>query len=307
MAGSGYSNNGDIKVTVDSSTSLKHLVIGVNGTIGSALYSRLRSIGESVKGTTQRQQSVLGRDIVYLNLLDPSSWRVEQPVDVAYICAGVCRMALCEEDPVGTANINIDATLALARKLAANGTFLVYLSTNQVFSGESPYAKAEAEYGAQNEYGRQKARIEALLKANCPSLAIVRLTKVVEPQFPLIQNWIQQLTSQQPVRAFKDMMLAPVSLRQVVDIIIKIGEKKQSGIYHVSGAEDVSYYDLACYLADQLSCSRTLVQSADAREGGMQKSFLPKFTTLDCSSIIAAIGEKPPHYVEVIQECFGIS
>ncbi len=75
----------------------------------------------------------VGRDIVYLNLLDPSSWRIEQPVDVAYLCAGVCRMALCEEDPVGTANINIDATLALARKLAANGTFLVYLSTNQVF------------------------------------------------------------------------------------------------------------------------------------------------------------------------------
>ena len=292
---------------MDLSTSLNHLVIGMNGTIGSALYSRLRSNGEAVKGTTQRQQSVLGRDIVYLNLLDPSSWRFEQPVDVAYLCAGVCRMALCEEDPLGTANINIDATLALARKLSKNGTFLVYLSTNQVFSGNEAFAPAEADYNAQNEYGRQKARIEALLKAHCPALAIVRLTKVVEPDFPLIRHWIQQLTAEQPVRAFKDMMLAPVSLRQVVDILIKIGEKRQNGIYHVSGAEDISYYDLACYLAGQLARPLSLIESAHAAEGGLQKTFLPRFTTLDCSSIIAAVGEKPPHYTEVIHECFGIS
>lgn len=279
----------------------------MNGTIGSALFSRLRAIGESVKGTTQRQQPVLGRDTVYLNLLEPSSWRFEQKVDVAYFCAGVCRMALCEADPVGTANINIDATLALAKKLADNGTFIVYLSTNQVFSGNEAFAPENTDYNAQNEYGRQKARIEALLKEHCSALAIVRLTKVVEPDFPLIRNWIQQLTSDQPVRAFEDMMLAPVSLRQVVNILIKIGEKRQSGIYHVSGAEDVSYYQLACYLAGQLSRPVSLIQSARAAEGGMEKSFLPRFTTLDCSSIIAAVGEKPPHYTEVINECFGIS
>lgn len=292
---------------MDSSTSPKHLVIGVNGTIGSALYARLRTNGEVVRGTTQRPQAVLGNEVTYLNLLDPSSWKFEQPVSVAYFCAGVCRMAKCEEDPEGTAKINIDATLALAAKLAEQGAFIIYLSTNQVFSGEQAYAAAHDNYAAQNEYGRQKAIIEAKLKEQCPALAIVRLTKVMEPKFTLIQNWIDQLSNQQVVRAFKDMMLAPVSLRQVVDILVKIGEKKQPGIYHVSGKEDISYYDLACYLAKLLAVSDTLVEPAHAAESGMQKSFLPRFTTLDCSSIIAAVGEKPPHYADVIKECFGVS
>lgn len=289
------------------SISPKHLVIGVNGTIGSALYARLRSNGEVVRGTTQRPQAVQGSDVTYLNLLEPSSWRYETPVSVAYFCAGVCRMAKCEEDPVGTAKINIDATLALAERLAKQGAFIIYLSTNQVFSGEEAYANTYDQYAPQNEYGRQKSIIEAKLTAHCPALAIVRLTKVMEPKFSLVQGWIEQLTTQQSVRAFKDMMLAPVSLRQVVDILIKIGEKKLPGVYHVSGDKDISYYDLACHLANSLGVPTSLVEAADAMQSGMQKTFLPKFTTMECSSIIAAVGEKPPHYTEVIKECFGIS
>tara|TARA_R110000868_G_scaffold318690_9_gene579426 strand:- start:518 stop:1357 length:840 start_codon:yes stop_codon:yes gene_type:complete len=279
----------------------------MNGTIGSALLARLQADGVSVMGTTQRPDAVLDQHAMYLNLQDPSSWHVDRRVDVVYLCAGICRMSLCEEDPLGTLKINVDATLALARQLAKQGAFVVYLSTNQVFSGQKAYAEADGEYGPQNEYGRQKAKIESLLTKHIPSLAIVRLTKVVEPHFPLIQGWIQALLQNQSVRAFTDMVLAPVSLRQVVATLVKIGQGKKSGVYQISGAEDVSYFDLASYLAQKLGRPRELILAANAAEGGMKETFLPRFTTLDCSSIIATFGENPPHYREVLQECFALA
>jgi dTDP-4-dehydrorhamnose reductase len=283
---------------------LKHLVIGMNGTIGSALFARLRESGAAVWGTTQRQQMVADSSTLYLNLRDPSSWSFAQKFDVVYFCAGICRMNLCEDDPLDTYHVNVDATLALAQRLSDQGAHFIFLSTNQVFSGDVPFVAADARYQPLNEYGRQKATIEELLRVNIPCLAIVRLTKVVEPRMQLIENWIQNLRQGQAVQAFTDMMLAPVTLRQVIDVLVKIGEKRQNGIFQVSGSEDISYYDLANYLANHLGCSASLVQAVKAEEKGMRKSFLPKFTTLDCSSIIAAVSENPPHYAEVLQECF---
>lgn len=288
---------------------MNHLVVGVNGTIGSALFSRLQSAGVGVRGTTHKTEKTLGDTIFYLNLADnPSAWRFPSvKFDVAYFCAGVCRMSLCEDDPAGASKVNIDGTAALARRLSQDGTFIVYLSTNQVFSGKEPFVLPDASYEPLNEYGRQKAKIEQIIKADCASAAIIRLTKVVERNMPLIKNWIERLTSLEPVEAFQDMMLAPVSLRQVVDVLLAIGQKKQSGCYHLSGEADISYFDLACYLASSLDCPLSLINSVSALEKGMKKIFLPQFTTLDCSSTIALCQSKPPHFSQVVRECFEVA
>ena len=285
----------------------KHLVVGMNGTIGSALYLRLQATGAAVWGSTQRRGAEIDGNTIYLNLREPSSWSFAHKFDVVYFCAGLCRMSLCEEDPVGTHHINVDATLALAEYFAKQDGLFVFLSTNQVFSGNQAFVLPDAEYQPQNEYGRQKAKIETLLKEHCPKLAIVRLTKVVEPNMALIQNWIQRLQQDQPIDAYTDMMLAPVSLRQVINVLIKIGEKNLTGIYQVSGNQDISYYDLATFLAQRLSRSDSLVRAVSGLESGMRKTFLPKFTTLDTSSIIAAVSEHSPHYAEVVQECFELA
>lgn len=288
--------------------SLSHLVVGVNGTIGSALFDRLVQSKHLVWGTTQRKEAVKQGSVVYLNLLDdPASWQLpDVKFDVVYLCAGICRMALCEEDPAGTSRVNIQGMSELAHYLSASGAFIVYLSTNQVFSGQMAHVPENAPYQPLNEYGRQKAVVEEFIAAQCQPAAIVRLTKVVEPNMPLIQNWIDQLQQNQVVDAFHDMMLAPVSLRQVVDVLIHVGEKRQPGCYPVSGDEDVSYQTVAQYLADYLGVSPALVRSVGALEKGIKRNFLPRFTTMRCSSTISLCGQKPPHFQEVLHECFNL-
>lgn len=277
------------------------LVIGINGTIGSALFKHLKIAGTPVWGTTHR---AIDDHVFYLNLQDdPASWHFpDVHFDVAYLCAGICRMALCEDDPIATQKVNISGMGALAKRLADDGTFIVYLSTNQVFSGEHPFELTNAPHQPTNEYGRQKAEIESYIRTNCPRHAIVRLTKVFEPNISLIQNWINSLTHGQAIKAFHDMPLAPVSLNQVVETLALIGQLQQTDTYHISGSEDVSYHELATYLAQQLKCSIDLVQSVSAIDAGIKKIFLPRFTTLDCSSTIRLGGKTPPHFMDVLAE-----
>ncbi|MDR3491441.1 MAG: sugar nucleotide-binding protein [Gammaproteobacteria bacterium] len=287
----------------------KYLVIGKNGTIGSALYARLQSMGASVWGTIHRPEAVDQQNVFYLNLLDqPSSWVFPNiQFDIVYLCAGICRMDLCEEDHIRTRQTNVKGMIALACHFSDAGATVVYLSTNQVFSGNVPFVSATAPYQPQNEYGHQKAETEDLLKRYCQQWIIVRLTKVVEQNMLLIKNWIDLLTNNQPIQSFHDMMLAPVSLREVIDVLVLLGKTKQTGYYQISGAVDISYYILANYLADCLGRSRSLVESVSAIEKGVKKIFLPLVTTLDCSSTIAFCDWKPPHFSEVVHECFDIS
>lgn len=280
-----------------------YLVAGMNGFIGGALFNHFKSIFAAVCGTTRRVDHAK-HPIYYLNLFEHSNqWKLPDLIfDVAFICTGVCQLSTCEDDPVLTRMVNVTRTIELIQLLSQRGTFIVYLSSNQVFSGSEPWVPVTANYKPINEYGRQKVNIEKWIKTNCKHWAIVRLTKVIPPKMPLLQDWSQKLMLNLPIEAFNDMMLAPVTLRQVIAVLLKIGQTKKEGYYHVSGIEDVSYFDLAKYLAKYLGQSEDLVKPIAALTQGVRKIFLPRFTSLDCFDTMDFCQIQSPLYHEVIKE-----
>ena len=119
------------------------------------------------------------KDNLYLNLAeDVSGWPVPDGVRAAVICAGVSSVGACANDPLGTAQVNVDGTVALANRLASEGAFVVFLSTGHVFDGSRPNHLAEDAFSPITEYGRQKAKTEAQLGELGDSVAIVRLSNV---------------------------------------------------------------------------------------------------------------------------------
>lgn len=282
-----------------------HLVVGVNGIIGSALFTHLQSMGVSAWGTTHRTMENKPSSVFYLNLLeDPTSWQLPPIIfDVVYLCAAVCKIFLCEENPTGTSQVNVMGMSALARYLSDRGALIIYLSTNQVFSGKEPFVLAMADYAPMTEYGRQKVQMESFIKNHCPRWAVVRLTKVMWKNMPLWKNWIDRLLSHQAIEAFHDMVLAPVALKWVIDILTVIGQKQKTGYYQVSGRQDVSYYDLANHLVNYLERPSSLVQPVRATEKGVENIFLPPFTTLDCTETVALCDIKPSHFLDVLNVC----
>ncbi len=251
---------------------MRALIVGADGTIGSALMARLQAVG-----TSRRE----GTPYLKLDLAtNPKSWPALPPCDVAYLCAATTKLDACENDPAATARINVERTVELARRLHAQGSFVVFLSTNHVFDGSKPFRRFDEVPCPINRYGAQKAEAEKAILALGHS-AVLRLTKIIPTPFPLFAQWREKLLAGEPVRAFTDMAIAPVPLALTVEALLAVGEAKQSGIWQLSGPRDANYYELALGLARKLGFNEALVVASTAREAGIPASFVPQYSTYE--------------------------
>ena len=236
------------------------LIIGA-GQVGSALAMRLphAAVWSRAHG---------------FDLADEGSWLDGAGHDVAFMCAAITRMQACEDDPVGTAHINVTQTIRLLDKLHQNGTHCVFLSTNLVFDGTQPWMKVDAPTQPLNAYGYQKSMVEAWCAAH-DRCTVLRLTKVIGPNMPLFESWLAGWERGEVAAAFYDMTFAPVWVDDVVDALLQIGTNKRFGVEQISGAADVSYVEVARRLAP----NESLVNAISYRDKGIADGLVARYSS----------------------------
>ncbi len=171
--------------------------------------------------TTRRQPS--GPRELHLDFDAPiGRFSIPEGIRSACIFVTVARLAACEADPNASGFVNISQTMALVDRLAANGIYTLFLSTNQVFDGESPHVRADAPASPRSEYGRQKAETERQLRAHTEAgdpIGILRLAKVVSPGMALLSDWKRALAAGRTIHLFSDMRMAPTPIDIVASVI----------------------------------------------------------------------------------------
>ena len=248
----------------------RYLVVGADGTIGARLAHALQGSGEVV--ATSRRPGQAGKVLV-----DLAEGRIDEAFaarsDVAFVCAAVTSIQGCEDDPDGTRQVNVTGTLRLLQGLADAGSFAVFLSSNTVFDGQQAFPDEDTPHSPTTEYGRQKAAVERQI-AMAPGLkervAIVRLSKIVSPGSGMVAQFLGRLRSGQPSPAFEDLLLCPASLAYACTGLQAIGSARTPGVFHLSGAEEMSYARLAGLLAGRVGADPRLVvpeKSSGARAG----------------------------------------
>lgn len=281
------------------------LLVGGDSEIGAATHRFLKESGRTSCATTRRP----GRMAPDRPLLELASsldaWEPPPGTRAACIFAAVARLADCANDPAGSARINVTQTLALIERLLARGIYVLFLSTNQVFDGLTPHVPADAPPSPVSEYGRQKARAEAALRARMDtgaSVAILRLAKVVSPGMALIRGWVDALSHGHPIRAFEDRMLAPTPTELVVRAIAALLDDRAAGIFQLTGPRDISYGDAGNHVARRLGADPALVGCVPAASAGMPEGATPPHTTLDSSALAQRYGLVAPEPFDVIDD-----
>src|SRR6185437_3763849 len=239
------------------------LIVGGDSEIGAAAYRAMQAQGIAAAATTRRSDLVsAGRPFLDL-AADFDLFEAPLQTTAVCICAAIARIAACAGDPQGTAFINVDRTLALADKFLIRGIYVLFLSTNQVFDGQTPNVAPDAPYSAVSEYGRQKARTEAALRermARGAPAGILRLAKVVSTRMTLLDGWIASLSAGKPIDAFYDMTLAPTPTDLVSTAIIALLRDRLPGIFQFTGPRDVSYAEVGRFLAAYCKADLLLVK-----------------------------------------------
>ena len=282
------------------------LVVGSDGVIGSALYDHLSRHGVTVFGTTRREPTPNSRRLVFLDLAEPQLAVDRLPkVDVAIICAAMARFADCRTQPELARRVNVTAPAELASRLVDRGAFVVRLSSSAVFDCRTPHIGADQPTAARSAYGRFQAEAEKAVLALGEKASVLRLTKIITRDFPLIRNWIATLAIGSKIEAFTDHTLCPLPLAAAIDAGTSVLAHRESGIFQVSGASDISYADLAFYLVRRLGLPEDKVIPVRAVDKGMLADEVTPCTSMDTSRLTAITGFNPPQPFSVFDEVFG--
>lgn len=267
------------------------VVVGADGLLGAAVASRLEAEGCPVMRTSRRG----GPGAIPLDLAaPPGTWSPPAGIAAAVICAAVTSTDECRTRPDECRRVNVDATCEFGRRLAAGGARIVFLSTNMVFDGSSPFTPAAAPRSPKTAYGRMKAEAEERLLALGSGTTVVRLTKVIGRSLPVIDRWRESLGRGEQIRPLADLVIAPVSLDLATTVIAAATREPLGSILHVSANADISYADVAGRLAARWGAASDLVRPATAAELGVSLEHLPDHTTLDASAVRDKLGIAPP-------------
>lgn len=205
----------------------------------------------------------------------------------------------CQVNPETTRQVNVLNTVALAKRLVNRGAFVIFLSTNTVFDGDTPFVKPTDPVNPQTEYGRQKAEAEEQLQIFKDKISVVRFNKVITPDMLLFNGWVRDLKTRKQIHPFSDMVMAPLSLEFVVKVLLQVSKSQLPGITQASAAEDVTYTYAAKYISKKLGVEQKLIRPISYQEVGIP--FSPSHTTLD-STRLSTFGLNPPTITKVLDQ-----
>jgi dTDP-4-dehydrorhamnose reductase len=281
----------------------KHiLIVGGDSLIGAALSSRFAMETYKVSVTSRRPNQT-GKVISFDLACGEDERLLALKADIVIVCAAMTNMQSCENNPLASRQINVTSTVNLIRKLLEGETFVVFLSSNTVFDGETSWPAEDAQCAPVGEYGQQKADAEKQLRTLAGAdrlLAIVRLSKVMSGHFGMAREFKNALLAGQSCRAFSDLLISPVSLPYVTNGLIQIGFEQHPGIFHLSGAAELSYAKFAALLAARLGAEASLIQLIRSTDTGVDVSFKPKHPGLGMPMTEQRLGIAPEPIAHVL-------
>ena len=266
------------------------LILGADGAIGCSLMRHFRNEGRPVLGTTRRPDC-LEDQMLHVDLADVTlDWDALEAVETVWLCASVTSIAECDSRPDQTRAVNVDGVCQVAEKLSEVGAQIVFLSSSLVFDGRAPFYCPDSQVCPRTEYGRQKVEVEQRLGSMNP--VVIRLTKVLGPQHPLLMGWQTSLQEGRVIRPYSDRVIAPLPLDWVVRALPQLVDLP--GIHHLSGDQDISWSLVGEALAEHLGADLSLVQPVEIGQPEGVLEPVGKYATLDMSATLKALDLTQP-------------
>jgi dTDP-4-dehydrorhamnose reductase len=176
-------------------------------------------------------------------------WDRLQPQAVVH-CAALSRAGQCEADPDLAYEINVRATRRLV-ELAHDRPF-IFLSSDQVFDGTKGCYVEGDEVHPVNVYGQTKAEAEREVLRN-PFHTVIRVALTAGCSDNGDRSFVEDMRTAcrqgQRLTLFTDEFRCPLPAGVVARAIWELLKLECPGLYHLSGSERMSRWDIGLALA----------------------------------------------------------
>lgn len=283
-----------------------YLVIGADSLVGGETIRAFKRRGAKVYGGTRRIDTLSGeRVFVDFEAAEPPTL----PADVgrALVVAAATNYDRCAKDPRARV-VNVELIPRLIGNLLERGIFVTYISTNSVFGGDRPWPGEDDPHAPGLPYAVQKSESEARTREIAERLAlvdrynVVRLTKIMNAGVSPLPAWFAAWERGDAIEPFADLIFAPMSTRFVGEGLVSLASAGIPGNLHLSGAENISYVDLANALAGRLGIDPSLIRPTTATEKGVHIPFKPRYSGIGMLKTNALCGVSPQPFAELVDD-----
>lgn len=234
---------------------------------------------------------------------------VQSAAEVFIHCAAMTQADECELNKTSCWDVNVTATrfvLEAAKQLQAS---VIYISTDFVFDGEKGFYNETANTEPVNYYGSSKLAAEkAVLESGIPA-AIARTClvygNVLQGTRSNIISWVKEsLEQSKKIKVVNDQFRTPTYVEDLAKGILLLLQKKATGIFHLSGEEMITPYDMAMATASYLSLNTAMIEEVNAALF-TQPAKRPAKTGFDISKAKKELGYQPRSFSEGIKKMLG--
>jgi dTDP-4-dehydrorhamnose reductase len=249
----------------------KVLVTGSNGLLGQKLVYKLKERQDVELFASARGENRLldqtGYAYLPLDVTDKSN--VEEVIgqvkpDWIIHTAGMTQVDDCEKDHLSCDLANITAVQYIVDTAEIFGSRLINISTDFIFNGAKGPYREDDEPDPLSYYGLSKLKGEQIVRNSRLDWVIIRTVLV----YGIVDNmsrsnivlWVKDaLEKGQTINVVNDQFRSPTLVEDLADGCILAMDRNASGIYNISGKDQLSIIDLVRQVADYYQLDKTLI------------------------------------------------
>ena len=277
---------------------MKLLITGASVLYGTKLAELSLEANFEVYSTDVQELRVKGNfvklDITNKELVNDTFNKIKP--DVVVHAATLTDVDKCETNKDLAWKINVEGTKNIVEASKRVGSFVVYISTDYVFSGEKGNYRESDEPNPINYYGLTKLRAEEIVKTQeeyfigRPSVIYGSTPAAGKVNFAL---WlIETLSKGGRVKIVTDQWNTPTLNTNLAEMTIEIVQRKLTGTYHTCGASRVSRFEFALMIAETFDLEKELIETALSSQFTWPAK-RPADSSLDTSKAQEAFKVKP--------------
>ncbi len=285
---------------------MKLLITGGSGLLGSKIAEIAEKRGLEVYSGYNEHEAIYGNP-VKLNICDKNNviktFECLKPEAVVH-AAALTHVDRCEKNKELAREVNVEGTENIVCSSEFHNSFIVYISTDYVFSGEEGMYDETDETDPINYYGQTKLEAEKIVTESKSDWCIAR-PSVIYGSSPAAGKenfvlWIlNRLKKNEAVRIITDQWVSPTLNTNLAEMILEIIKRKLTGIYHLAGATPINRYEYAKLIAEKFQLDKTLISPTKSSEMNWLAK-RPKNSSLNVEKASKTLKNKPLEIEEAL-------
>jgi dTDP-4-dehydrorhamnose reductase len=233
-------------------TGKKILITGGTGLLGVALQ---RSAPQDIQGfSIYFPERSLPLPLPFpIRAADVSDRREMQAVfewaqpEVVIHTAAIGSVDYAEKNRDETRKVNRGGTEIVVELCQIFKSRLIYISSNAIFDGRTPFYSETAPLKPINYYGQLKVEAERAVRESSILWAIVRPILMYGWPYPGERDnpvvwWVRSLENGQPIKVVDNVLSKPLPAWSCAEAVWAVIRQNRTGIYHVAGRDHISLY-----------------------------------------------------------------